>query len=179
MKISRFNFFSIIAIILICILLAVIFFTLPGINNGIRKNRILSIYSSLNLNSEKYIITSESIFGDKRVYNWDSSRSFSSVRKYVRGANVDVTVKELKAAIANAGFVFFEEPLPGSTSVQLHYKSQKNEYIRMSVSSKLRDDAFYNELHMGVTISPETLAINPNAGPSNVTIKVNLDDNNE
>ena len=57
------------------------------------------------------------------------------------------------------------------------YKSPRNEYLRVSVESKTRGDDFFNKSQMGLSINDITTS--PNAGPSNVTIKVNLDDNNE
>jgi len=154
-------------------------YVIPTINNTIRKDKIVLIFSSLKLDGEKYIITNESVFGDKRIYEWDKGRSYSSYRDYFRSANVDTTVAELKKAITDAEFTYFEEPYPGTSFVQLHYKSKNNEYIRMTVSSKPYDDAFFNKLHMGIELSQADYDMDKNAGPSKVTIKVNLDDNNE
>jgi len=150
----------------------------PVYNNAVRKDRIVAIYNSLKLN-DTYQLTSQSVFGEKRIYEWDSGRSYSSSMQYAHGKNVDVTVAELSKAITNAGFVYFEEPYPGASYVQLHFKSAKSEYLRMTVSSKLRDDAIRNKFLMGVTPSADDYNLNWNTGPSNVTIKVNLDDNNE
>lgn len=167
---------SIISTIIIIGLIIFLYIT-PTVNNNMRKNRITSIFNSLALDNQKYTITYESIFGDKRVYEWDSSRSYSSVRTYVRGANIDTTVEELKQLIAKTDFKFYEEPYPGSTDFMYIYKSPSNEYLRISVSSKSRQDEFFNRYNMG--LSTDNITISPNAGPSNVTIKVNLDDNNE
>lgn len=153
-------------------------YILPAANNNIRKERIVAIYDSLKLD-KTYLPTYESVFGEKRVYSYDAGRSYSSSKLYVRGANVDTTVAELKTAVTAAGFSYVGEPYPGSTAVQLHYKSAKNEYIRFTVDSKPRMDAFFNESHMGIKWTAADFALDPNAGPSNVTIKVNLDDNNE
>lgn len=147
-----------------------------------REQRIKEIFSSLNL-SDKYIIQDEEISGEKRVYEYDSSRSFSSYREYLRAATLSDTVKELDGAIKAAGFTFTDEPYAGSVgSTQYHYKSNKNEYVRLSVTSKPRMDAFQNFalMNSGAESFPESIfEIDPNAGPSKVTIKVNLDDNNE
>lgn len=152
-------------------------YIVPTVNNNVRKDGITSIFNSLKLDDQKYTLTYESIFGDKRIYEWDSSRSYSSVRTYVRGANVDTTVAELKQLIAKTNFKFYEEPYPGGTSFMYIYKSPRNEYLRVSVSSKTRQDNFFNRYKMGLPTGD--IATNPNDGPSNVTIKVNLDDNNE
>jgi len=165
------------ATILIVAVAVACLYTAPSINNGMRKDRIISIFNSLKLDDKNYMITYESIFGDKRVYTWDSDRSYSSQRTYIRGANVDTTATELKQAIAKTDFKFYQEPYPGSTEFMYIYKSPKNEYLRVSVSSKARNDDFFNRNRMGLPISDITTS--PNAGPSNVTIKVNLDDNNE
>ncbi len=152
-------------------------YTIPAINTSMRKDRIVAIFDSLKIDNSKYTLTNESIFGDKRIYSWDSSRSYSSQRSYIRAANVDTTVAELKQAVAGTDFKFYQEPYPGGASFMYIYKSPNNEYLRISVTSKARDDEFFNRNQMGQTTSDITTS--PNAGPSNVTIKVNLDDNNE
>ncbi len=139
-----------------------------------RKDRIVAIYDSIKLD-DSYIIQGSDIFGEKRVYDWDKGRSFSSSKTYVRGTNVDETVADLKQKITAAGFSLFDEPYGGG---QQHFKSDKNEYVRVSVSSKLRDDAFQNALLMKQS-TDDAANMDMNAGPSSVIIKVNLDDNNE
>lgn len=151
------------------------YFSYSAIHNEARKNRITAIYDSLDLDST-YLLQDSNIFGDKRPYEWDSSRSYSSSRRYIHAASVSTTVTDLKSKIAAAGFHYFEAPYPGATFTELHFKSAKNEYVRLNVSSKLRDDYFQDRLLMH---QPVANTIDPNAGPSNVTIKVNLDDNNE
>jgi hypothetical protein len=167
---------SIVTIIIVAALVICLYIA-PAVNNNIRKDRIISIFNSLKLDDKKYTLTYESIFGDKRIYEWDSSRSYSSERIYIRGANVDTTVAELKQAITKTDFKFYEEPYPGITDFMYIYKSPKNEYLRVSVSSKTRQDDFFNKSSMG--LSTKDITTDPNTGPSNVTIKVNLNDNNE
>jgi hypothetical protein len=142
--------------------------------NEARKQRIMDIYDSLAL-GEYYIPQFYDVFGDKRVYEYDSSRTQSSMISYTHGDTVSNTVKELKQKAAAAGFVLFDEPYEGG---QQHFKSDNNEYLRITVDSKLRADAFHNASIMGQSIDA-ALKIDPNSGPVNVTIKVNLDDNNE
>ncbi len=151
----------------------------PPIYNNIRKDRIEKIYSSLNLNDEEYILQEESVFGEKRTYEWDKGRSYSSSKQYLRAADVRTTVAELRKAIESAGFKFIGEPYPGSMQTQYHFRSGNNEYIRMTVSGKPRDDAFQNRILMHKELDESVFKIDPNEGPSNVIIKVNLDDNNE
>lgn len=152
-------------------------FIVPTVNNGIRQDRIITIFNSLKLDNDKYIVQSESIFGDKQVYEWDSSRSYSSSKQYIHYANADTTIAEIKKAVTNTNFVFYEEPYPDSATFMYIYKSPKNEYLRISVSSKAREDDFFNRYNMG--LSTDAILTSPNDGPSRVTIKVNLDDNNE
>ena len=149
-------------------------------NNGARLYRINNIYQSIGIDtSDKYMLQSQNVFGDKRVYSYDAGRTFSSEKDYIRAANVDTTAKELNTAVKNAGFSFIGEPYAGSTETQYHYKSEKGEYVRITVTSKLRNDAFRNSFLMQGKYTDAVFKIDPNAGPSIVVIKVNLDDNNE
>ena len=146
-----------------------------------RLDRIEAIYASLQLDENTYAITNYNVFGDKRPYDYDKSRSQSSAIDYVHGDTVSATVADLDEKIKAAGFEYFEEPYPGSAFTQYHYKSAKNEYIRLTVVSKpywdaIRNDAILNK-NLGELVTPDTF--DTNAAPSNVTIKVNLDDNNE
>lgn len=146
--------------------------------NNERLSRITNIYRSLALGDD-YRFESSDIFGDKRVYEWDKSRTYSSSQTYQRGATVSETVADLRQKIEAAGFTYFEEPYPGSAYVQLHFKSAKAEYLRLTVSSKPRDDAIRSSVIMQKDISSEAIELDKNTGPSNIVIKVNLDDNNE
>lgn len=148
--------------------------TYVNVQNEARKQRIMDIYDSLALGKD-YIPQYYDVFGDKRVYDYDSSRTRSSMIIYTHGDTVSNTVEELKQKAATAGFVLFDEPYEGG---QQHFKSKNNEYLRISVDSKLRMDAFHNAYIMGQSVETAS-KIDKNAGPVNVTIKVNLDDNNE
>lgn len=151
-----------------------------GQNEKARLNRINDIYASLELDNKDYTHEQANVFGDKRVYEWDKSRTYSSVISYRHADTVSNTVAELDAKIKAAGFEFIDEPYPGSVYVQYHYKSAKNEYVRLTVESKPYQDAWYNAAVMGNGEVPESVyEMDKNAGPSAVTIKVNLDDNNE
>lgn len=148
-------------------------------NNQARLDRINAIYTSLQI-PEDYRPTGGEIFGDKRVYEWDQGRTYSSSALYLNGDSVSNTVAELDGKIKAAGFTFIDEPYPGSVSVQYHYKSSKGEYIRLTVSSKQYNDAWQNAIAMGKDTVPQSVYdMDKDAGPSEVTIKVNLDDNNE
>lgn len=146
-----------------------------------RLERIEAIYASLNLDPDAYAVTSYDVFGDKRPYDYDKSRSKASAVEYVHADAVGATVAELDEKIKSAGFAYLEEPYPGSAIKQYHYKSDKNEYVRLTVVSKpywdaIRNDAILNK-SFGELVTPDSF--DTNMAPSNVTIKVNLDDNNE
>jgi len=146
--------------------------------NKAREARIVEIFDSIKIPEETFFQES-SIFGDKRPYEFDKSRSTSSYKRFVVAAPVDETFSNFDQLIRNAGYTYFEEPYPGSTFKQYHYKSDKGEFVRLTVSSKLRDDAGSSDILMKGDLSDDYFKIDPNAGPSRVTIKVNLDDNNE
>jgi hypothetical protein len=145
-----------------------------------REARIVEIYKSLDIGDE-YRLESSDISGQKKVYEWDPGRSYSSSIELIRGLTVEKTFAELDAKITAAGFTKFDEPYAGSLAMQYHYKSKGGEFIRLSVSSKLRDDAFTNFslMNPGSEVPDTAFSLDPNAGPSSVTLKVNLDDNNE
>ena len=146
--------------------------------NQARLNRINAIYASINV-GDSYTPTNTNVFGDKRVYSWDKSRTYSSEIDYVHADTVSNTVADLDAKIKAAGFTFFEEPYPGGAFVEYHYKSAKGEYVRLNVSSKPYNDALSNAAMMSKDIPASAFAMDKNAGPSKVILKVNLDDNNE
>ncbi|MES2631129.1 MAG: hypothetical protein V4611_04170 [Patescibacteria group bacterium] len=144
-----------------------------------RLSRIETIYSNINLN-DSYKLEASNVFGDKRVYEWDDGRTYASSASYIHADTVSNTVADLDGKIKSSGFSFIDEPYPGSTYTQYHYKSANGEYIRLTVSSKPYDDGSFNAFVMDKdslnTVLPK---LDTNAGPSNVIIKVNLDDNNE
>jgi len=145
---------------------------------GDRYDRIQGIYSSLKLD-DSFRVERANVFGEKRVYESDKSRTVSSSIEYVHGDSVSNTVAKLDEKIKAAGFMFIDEPYKGSTFTQYHYKSADGEYIRLSVSSKPYDDATTNAYVMDKDTTDIINTLDKNAGPSNVVIKVNLDDNNE
>jgi len=146
--------------------------------NKDRLSRIDAVYTSLKLD-DSFKVQDVSVFGDKRVYASDKSRTYSSEIDYIHGDTVSNTVAKLDEKIKAAGFTFVNEPYPGAVSTQYHYKSANGEYIRLTVSSKLYDDATTNAYAMNEDTSSIISKLDKNAGPANVIIKVNLDDNNE
>ena len=150
-----------------------------GQMRSVRLDRINGIYTSLELDNS-YQLEKANVFGDMRVYEGDEGRTRSSERTYLHGDTVSNTVAQLDAKIKSSGFMFFDEPYPGAAQVQYHYKSSDGEYIRLSVASKQYEDAWRNAALMGQQKpSDDVFAMDKNAGPSRVTIKVNLNDNNE
>lgn len=137
--------------------------------NQQRYDRIITIYDSIELD-DSYKLQRQNVFGEKRPYEWDSSRSYSSYRHYLRDAEVKATAIEVRSAIEAAGFKFFDEPYPGSVYVQYHFKNSAGEYIRLTVSKHDQDIIVGND---------HAASDDSNSGPAVVIIKVNLDDNNE
>lgn len=146
-----------------------------------RISRIKDVYKSIAVEescSERAGIN-VNIFGDKRVYPEDKGRTFSSSITCSRGDTVTNTAEYFDRQITQAGFTKIDEPYPGSVFKEYHYKNDDGVYVRLTVSSKPYDDTIQNEtlLNGSKMTIPENF--DTNAGPSNVTVKVNLDDNNE
>lgn len=149
-------------------------FAIPTAVNEARKNRIAAMYEKIDLGSD-YLVQSQDIFGEKRPYEWDKSRSYSSSKELVRGKNVDETVKDLQEHVTKAGFTLIDHPYP----YQWQYKSDDAVYVRFNVLSKPRMEYIQNQSLMGKDVGSASNQIDSNTGPSLVTLKVNLDDNNE
>jgi hypothetical protein len=81
-------------------------------------------------------------------------------------------------AIVAAGYTPVQDAHPDSVAKERIYKTPRGEYVYLDVVSKLRTDAFQNQVWMGSTTN-DFSKIDPNAGPATVTLKVNLDDNDE
>ena len=146
-----------------------------GYENSNRYNRIEAIYNSLTL-GDTYRVAKSDVFGDKRVYEWDSSRTYSSSVEYGHNDTVKNTFADLTKKIEAAGFTKFETAYEGSTAEQYHFKNADGEYIRVSVVSSTE----HSMVLYGTPSLEEWLKVEDKyAAPSYVTIKVNLDDNNE
>ncbi|HSX00894.1 MAG TPA: hypothetical protein VLF67_01515 [Candidatus Saccharimonas sp.] len=144
--------------------------------SAVRLARINAVYDSLHLGKD-YFPGTQMVFGDKRVYDWDKSRTQSSMKMYTHDANVDTTVADLRGKIEAAGFKYIGEPYPGSAQTQLHFQSGKHTFIRLTVASAHREAAAQTGDLNILTVYDQTHTTNE--APSEVTIKVNLDDNNE
>jgi len=135
-----------------------------------RVDRISSIYTSFSL-GDSYRINQSNVFGDKRVYDWDKSRTFASSVEYGHNDTVTNTTADLKKKIEAAGFKYFQTEYEGSIARLDEFKNSSGEYVRVRVETEaVRDMTTYG--------TPKDIA-DTNAAPSYVTIWVNLDDNNE
>lgn len=141
--------------------------------NQARLDRINAIYTSLNL-GDSYRIATSNVFGDKRVYDWDSGRTFSSSVEYGHNATVESTFTDLQNKAEAAGFSYVQTEYGESIARIDEYKNSDGEYIRVSVETRAAHDMMLYGTPTSVAQIGDT-----NAAPSYVTIKVNLDDNNE
>ncbi|MEO5948982.1 MAG: hypothetical protein ABIP74_01135 [Candidatus Saccharimonas sp.] len=138
-----------------------------------RLDRISSIYTSLSLGDSYRIVTSN-VFGDKRVYDWDKGRTFSSSVEYGHNDTVTNTFADLKKKVEAAGFTYVQSEYTESIARIDEYKDSSGEYVRVSVvNADVREMTTYG------TPTSVSEILDTNAAPSYVTIKVNLDDNNE
>lgn len=135
-----------------------------------RKKRIESIYDSINLD-DSYKVTSVDIFGDKRFSAWDNSRTYASSVEYMRFQPVDETTEDVVEAIKKAGFEIIDEPHSAAVIFQYQFKNSRDEYVRLTVSSREVNDI--------IMTGQSAKDVDKNSSPSVVNIKVNLDDNNE
>ena len=144
--------------------------------NKSRLNQIERIYADLKLD-DTYRLAKSDIFGDKRVYNWDKSRTYSSSAEYGRNDTTANTFANLKSKAEAAGFTQVGD-VYGGVARQLYFKNANGVYLRISVNPKAWQDAII----YGTSSAEETgFVMNDiaNAAPVYVIIRVNLDDNNE
>ncbi len=157
---------SAITIIFVIITVTICAHIVPRVVENIRKDRAVSILNSLKLDSQNYIQGLSNIDGENnRIYR---SNDDPFLRTYVRGANVDETVTELKNAISKTDFKIYKT-YDDSSFV---FKSPNNELLQISVSSMAYQEDFYNKFYMG--LSTDDITTSTNAGPSNVSIHIYL-----
>jgi hypothetical protein len=142
-------------------------------SNNDRLERIQSVYTTINLD-DSYRIAKSDLFGDKRVYTWDPSRTYSSSMEYGHNDTQANTFADLKTKIEKAGYHFTGQVYDGIAK-QYHFKSDNNEYVRVQVLPHAYKDA----MTYGVPTLEQLTTSDITASPVYVTIKVNLDDNNE
>lgn len=146
--------------------------------SSLRKQRIESVYQSLNL-EDSYRPVKYDVFGDRRPYGgdpaWAKGRSQSSSIEYAHNDTPANTIAALKQKLSKAGFSLIGTAYENSTSPQWHFKNAGGTYVRVTVTSKFAQDA----LVYGMFNENDPLINHKDEAPSYVTIKVNLDDNNE
>lgn len=143
-------------------------------HNNERRERISSVYTNLNLDNS-YRPAKSDVFGDKRPYEWGKGRSFSSSIEYGHNDTPANTRAELTKKIEQSGFKKIGEAYENSASPQIHFKNDDGVYLRLTVTSGY----VHNSLVYGNFAEGETFLDHKDEAPSYVTIKVNLDDNNE
>ena len=139
-----------------------------------RLNQITAIYDSLGLDSSYRAVRSD-LFGDKRVYSWDKGRTFASTIEYGHNDTPTNTASDLRKKVENAGFTYIQTEYEGSINPTQEYKNAKGNYLRVSTMS----GTIHNSIVYGDVDSKAPLIQHANEAPTYVTIKVNLDDNNE
>ena len=148
-------------------------------NNQARLDRIEEIYTSLKLD-DTYAVTGQELFGERHPYEGDDKKSHASWTTYVHSDTVTNTFNDLDAKIRAAGYEFVSKPADRAVDKQAYYTSKKGEFVRLTVASKPFADAFQNATAMDKEVLESiTNEYDVDAGPSNVTISVNLDDNNQ
>lgn len=162
-----------IIIIVAAVLVVGLAYAVPAIVHKSRATHVKSIVSSLELD-ESYIKQKEFIYGDKRPNGLNGDKDKTAYVSYVRGENVDATVSDLRQKIEAAGFKFERDKNPNGAIVHYQFRSASGEVLYLSVSSKLRNDAIQNAALMGRNIDTSN-SVNTNAGPSEVTIKIDID----
>ena len=141
--------------------------------NQVRYDHISAIYTSLNL-GDSYRVVNSNVFGDKRVYEWDKGRSFSSKIEYGHNDTVTNTFADLRKKIEAAGFTYVQSEYTGTVAQKDEYKNSDGAYVRVNVES----DDIHDMLVYGTPKRVADIA-NTDAAPSYVTVRVNLDDNND
>ena len=139
-----------------------------------RYAQIVNIYDSLKLDGS-YRVAKFDVFGDKRVYSWDHSRTYASSVEYGHNDTPQNTAADLKAKIEAAGFTPAGTAYEGSTNPQYYYLNSKGNYIRVTVTSAF----VQNSITYGTFSNDDPMINHKDEAPTYVTIKVNLDDNNE
>lgn len=142
--------------------------------NQTRLDQITNIYTSFAL-GDPYRIARSDVFGDKRVYGWDAGRTYSSVMEYGHNDTPQNTITDLKKKIEAAGFKQFDTVYAESANPQYHFKNDQGQYVRVTVTSRYVQDAII----YGIYDNGDPLVNHKDEAPTYVTIKVNLDDNNE
>ncbi len=161
---------------------------IPSITNNIRKDKIISIYKSLKLDDQNYILMNEGGKDTANTLDWNINKNSTYTRTYVRQAEVNTTTIEINKLAIKAGWTYIGEaytidpiyhydPATTFASHSFDYKTANNEYVKINTFSKLRMDALYNKPNM---TQEELIALDSaiNSAPTDVIIQVNLDTKN-
>jgi hypothetical protein len=143
--------------------------------NKARLHEIITVYDSLKL-EDSYSALQTNIFGDKRVYDWDKSRTFASKVEYFHNATPASTRADLRSKAGVAGFTFVQTEYEGSIQPIDEYKNDKGNYVRVGVMSQANYESLF--LYRNPN-SNDPLINHKDKAPTHVSIWVNLDDNNE
>lgn len=169
--------YAITAVVLVALLVAATFGVYKlsvNANNKMRLGKIIDIYDSLQLNND-YRMVKTNIFGDKRVYEWDKGRTFASEVTLVHAAAPTEVRAQLRKQVEAAGFTFVQTEYEGSISPIDQFKNSQGNYVRVGVMSKYAQDKYtYGDYDLN-----DPLANHKDEAPSYISVKVNLDDNNE
>lgn len=140
-----------------------------------RGNRIAEVFQSLDLNNEYIYQTGENA-AQQRAFKSDGHRDWTSFATYLRGASLDETMGELDQRATSAGFQFVRNAHEGSTGLTgAVYRSDRNEYLYVTISSKQRNDYLQNALLLQREANPEGLAmIDASEGPVEVLVKLDI-----
>ena len=143
-------------------------------SNQVRLQQIIAIYDNLKL-EDTYKKQKVSIFGDKRTYDWDKSRTFASSVEYTGSSTPTDTRAAIRTKVKAAGYSFVQTEYEGSIQPIDEYKNTAGNWIRVAVMSQYVHDKFVH----GDYDTNNPLINHANESPSYITLKVNLDDNNE
>lgn len=141
--------------------------------NKMRLQEIIAVYDSLKLD-DSYRVDKMNVFGDKRVYEWDKSRTYASQIEYGHNATPKNTRADLRAKAEAGGFSFVQTEYEGSVQPIDEFKNAKGNYLRIGVTNSGTQNAMIYGTDDLNTFDPEK-----DDAPSYVSVKVNLDDNNE
>lgn len=143
--------------------------------NSDRYGKIMSVYQSLNL-GDSYREQKSDVFGDKRIYESDKSRTYASSIIYSHLATPTETMAAVHKQVVAAGFTYVQTEYADSIQPIQEFKNSEGVWIRVGTMSK----SVYDMLFVYNNATAEDPAINhKDEAPTYVTVKVNLDDNNE
>lgn len=142
-------------------------------HNSNRYNYITAVYDGLKLGSD-YREISSNVFGEKRTYAGDKKRSYASSIAYGHNDTPVNTSADLKKRAEAAGFTYVQTSHEDTANPVMEFKNKDDQWLRIAVTSKSTQDAYMYRLPAGDPATDHS-----SEAPSYVTIKVNLDSNND